>query len=289
MASVLLGDKTSQFPVAKQLTEYFKSRKVYKAFKEGEKENLALALTAAEDTKSASYPYYLLEALKSATGSSEETASVPEAVGSTAPEEEAQLAPLEGQNIPQNPQDRKSEIDAIKKKIDELKKMRSGMERQVSEQPKSGRTSPLMQSISQRESSGNPKAINKLGYLGEFQFGAKALEDLGLIKAGASKKGRNAKVLDNPENWTIEGGREAFLNDPALQRRAMAQYMKLNKSRLKSSGLLTPSTSPRKLNAMLSAAHLGGVGGVKSLLRGKDRRDAFGTRVSDYYGRGLRQ
>lgn len=280
MASVLLGDKTSQFPGVKQFNEYFKTLKVNKAFTEGEKEKLALALTAAEETKSASSPYYLLEALKSVTGETGENA--PEQETRRSSEEQEMQAPL-------TPQDRKSEIESIKNKIAELKKMRAEMQSQVSDEPKSVRKTSLMQTISERESSGNPKAVNKLGYLGEFQFGAKALEDLGLIKAGASKKGSNKKILDNPGNWTIEGGREAFLNNPELQRRAMAQYLKINKSRLMRQGLLNASTPPRQINALLSAAHLGGVGGVRSLLRGKDRKDAFGTRVSEYYKRGLRQ
>lgn len=276
MASVLMGDKFSKFPGIKDIGEYINTLRTSKAFTPGHKEKLALSLSAADQTKSNSAPYLLTEALKASLGEKEPNNPEPMENQSQQQSEESQTA-SESKN---------NEIEDIRKRLTELKKMRSEMQAQP--QPKTSRKSPLIKTLSERESSGNPKAVNKLGYSGEYQFGAKALEDLGLIKPGVSKKGSNAKVLANPENWTIEGGREAFLNDPELQRKSMARYMKLNKSRLKGAGLIKPSTSPQQLNAMLSAAHLGGVGGVKSLLSGKDRKDAFGSRLTEYYKRGLR-
>ena len=53
-------------------------------------------------------------------------------------------------------------------------------------------------------------------------------------------------------------------------------------------GLITEHTSSAEVNAMLAAAHLGGAGSVKALKEGKNRRDAYGTPVSEYYQMGLR-
>ncbi|MGA0828849.1 MAG: hypothetical protein ACO3PP_02545, partial [Flavobacteriaceae bacterium] len=53
-----------------------------------------------------------------------------------------------------------------------------------------------------------PLSVQTLGFLGKYQFGAAALEDMGLIKKGASKGGN--KVLNDPSNWNIPGGKEAF-------------------------------------------------------------------------------
>jgi len=271
MASVLMSDRFSKFPGVKDVGEYINALKTSKAFTPGQKEKLALSLSAAEQTKSNSAPYLLTEALKSSLGETGASTST------NLPEDGELPQELTPSNIA--PQNRQTEIEDIKKRLEELKKLKS--------EYGAKKESPLMKRISQRESGGNPKAKNKLGYLGQYQFGAKALEDVGLIKPGASK-GKNAKVLSNPENWTIEGGQEAFLNNPGLQKQAMSKLMLLNRSRLKGAGLIKPNTNPQAVNGMLSAAHLGGVGGVKALLRGSDRQDAFGTPVSEYYKRGYR-
>jgi hypothetical protein len=149
-----------------------------------------------------------------------------------------------------------------------------------------GANSNLMDMLRKRESSGNYRAENKLGFTGGYQFGAPALETIGYLKKGAGKLGN--KALNDPKNWTIPGGKEAFLSNPQLQDRAMQMLMASNKKSLTNMGYINEQTDPRRINAMLAAAHLSGPGGVKALLSGKNRRDAFGTPASEYFNMGMR-
>jgi hypothetical protein len=163
--------------------------------------------------------------------------------------------------------------------------MHEGFEK-LSFNPYEGPNNPLMEMLRQRESGGNYGAQNSLGYQGGYQFGAQALEDLGLLKPWTSRMGNAA--MNDPNNWTIPGGLDAFLSNPQLQDEAMRAYMEHNRRQLEQTGLINPDTSPEEVNAMLAAAHLGGIGGVKAMMRGQNRRDAYGTGVRDYYNMGLR-
>lgn len=151
---------------------------------------------------------------------------------------------------------------------------------------KFGEGSSLMDLLRQRESGGNYGAQNSLGYSGAYQFGAQALEDLGYLKPGTSKQGN--KALNNPENWTIQGGKEAFLNNKELQDEAFRKFTSLNERKLRNLGIVNENTDPQQLNAYLAAAHLAGPGGVQRLVRGQDRRDAYGTPASEYYKLGMK-
>jgi hypothetical protein len=151
---------------------------------------------------------------------------------------------------------------------------------------KFGQGSSLMDSLRQRESGGNYRAVNNLGYSGAYQFGAPALEDVGLLKKGASKAGN--KALHNPENWTIPGGREQFLSSRELQDQALNRLFSHNKKSLSRMGLIKEDTAPELINAMLAAAHLSGPGGVKKLMRGANPRDAYGTGAREYFNLGLK-
>jgi len=141
--------------------------------------------------------------------------------------------------------------------------------------------SSYAQTVGQRESGGDYKAVNTLGFLGKYQFGAAALEDMGLIKKGASKGGN--KVLNDPSNWTIEGGKEAFLNNAALQEQTMANYTKQNFRSLKRLGVINEETPPEKIAGYLASAHLVGPGGAAAMSRGEVRKDAYGTSAQSYF------
>lgn len=141
--------------------------------------------------------------------------------------------------------------------------------------------SSYAQTVGQRESGGDYKAVNTLGFLGKYQFGAAALEDMGLIKKGASKGGN--KVLNDSSNWTIEGGKEAFLNNAALQEQTMANYTKQNFRSLKRLGVVNEETPPEKVAGYLASAHLVGPGGAAALSRGEVRKDAYGTSAQSYF------
>jgi len=144
----------------------------------------------------------------------------------------------------------------------------------------------LMSLLKRRESGGNHKAVNTLGYSGAYQFGPQALEQVGLLKKGASKYGM--KALDNPELWNIPGGKQAFLENPEIQERAMKSLMDNNLQQLKKLGIVNSQTPQDVINGYLAAAHLGGVGGVKKLINGKEAKDAYGTSVRDYFNLGRR-
>jgi hypothetical protein len=147
-------------------------------------------------------------------------------------------------------------------------------------------TGDLMSRLRQRESGGDYGIRNKLGYSGAYQFGAPALETVGMLKPGTGRYGN--KALQNPENWTIPGGLEQYMSNPAIQDEAMRRLMNSNKQSLTNMGLINKNTSPQDINGMLAAAHLSGPGGVKKMMRGGNPRDAFGTGAREYYNLGRR-
>jgi len=140
------------------------------------------------------------------------------------------------------------------------------------------------QAIGQRESGGNYKAVNSLGYLGKYQFGAMALEDMGLVKSGVGRKGQ--KALDDSENWTIDGGKQAFLNNPQLQDSTMKKYTMQNRKALERLKVLNKDSSTEEVGGYLASAHLLGPGGARDLSQGKSGSDAYGTSASTYYALG---
>lgn len=134
------------------------------------------------------------------------------------------------------------------------------------------------QQIGQRESGGNYQAVNRIGYLGKYQFGAPALQDMGLVRSGTTMRG-----LDDPSNWTIEGGKQAFLNNPQLQEDTMVRYTNQNFRALNRLGVINNQSSNEQIAGFLAAAHLLGPGGARNLAQGRDGADAFGTSGSSYY------
>lgn len=134
------------------------------------------------------------------------------------------------------------------------------------------------QKIGEKESNGNYKAVNTLGYLGKYQFGAMALQDMGLVKKGTTLKG-----LDNTSNWNIEGGKQAFLNNPQLQEDTMARYTKQNFNTLNRIGVVNKNSSPQEVAGYLAASHLLGPGGARDLSKGKVSADAYGTSSASYF------
>jgi len=134
------------------------------------------------------------------------------------------------------------------------------------------------QKIGEKESGGNYKAINTLGYLGKYQFGAMALQDMGLVKKGTSLKG-----LDDPSNWNIQGGKQAFLNNTQLQEDTMVRYTKQNLATLNRIGVVNKDSSPQEIAGYLAASHLLGPGGAKQLSKGKSGTDAYGTSSASYF------
>jgi len=158
--------------------------------------------------------------------------------------------------------------------------------------------------ISMMESSNKHTVVNRNGFLGKYQFGAMSLVDIGLLKLENYRaltytmktKTRAAKImwrdgynltkfLDDPSNWNVDGGKQAFLNNTELQDKAMDTMLRINTKRLQQKGFDLSNQSFAK--SMLIASHFGGVGSAEKYAREhKDYRDDFGTSIAKYYKAG---
>lgn len=121
------------------------------------------------------------------------------------------------------------------------------------------------EAIAFKESRGNYKKVNRLGYLGKYQFGETTLHRI--------------RIFDT----------HTFLNDPKLQEEAFYALCSLNKWILIRD---IKRSVGKKINGVeitesgiLAAAHLAGAGNVKKYLRSNgelNAYDAFGTNVQQY-------
>ncbi len=116
-----------------------------------------------------------------------------------------------------------------------------------------------------KESQGNYKLVNSLGYMGKYQFGKQTLKTIGIHDSAA------------------------FLNSKKLQEKAFIALLKINKSVLKEeienySGKIISGVKVTE-SGILASAHLGGAGSVKKFLKsnGKQKcKDAYGSSVKSY-------
>lgn len=114
------------------------------------------------------------------------------------------------------------------------------------------------------ESGNDYKKVNRFGYMGRYQFGEQALEQVGL---DLSKK--------------------EFLNSPEVQELAMQRLLEFNDDTLDK---FITKYEGKKLHGVLvtrsgvlAAAHLGGPTNVKKWFRsGKDFKDGNGTSITKY-------
>lgn len=134
---------------------------------------------------------------------------------------------------------------------------------------------------------GNYGIENQFGYIGAYQFGAQALQAQGLIKPGVvtdySKLGAagHKALLDNPDNWTIPGGKQAYLSNKQLQDQAFDRLSEQNFNVLSKKGVITPDTPPDQIAGYGAASHLLGAGAVAN---GKlTKTDANGTSGAAYF------
>ncbi len=147
----------------------------------------------------------------------------------------------------------------------------------------------------QTESGGRVGAVNSYGFSGQYQFGADALAENGLVnmaklkaaKASAGKAwydgGYHKAFLANASNWDLQGGQAAFLANKALQDQKFVEYTNRNIQAGIRSGAIRANDDPAKIAAYAKAAHLKGAGGANKLfLHGADSRDAYGTSTASY-------
>ena len=150
-------------------------------------------------------------------------------------------------------------------------------------------------SVARTESGGKISAENQFGYIGKYQTGAEALADAGMVdknkldEAKAASKalgkdhwykggGQKAFLADNA-NWKIEGGKDRYMKDEALQDKVFADYTNKNFATAKKTGLITADDDAATQAGKLKAAHLLGVAGAKNM----DKKDANGTSGRKYF------
>ncbi|WP_020560537.1 hypothetical protein [Thiofilum flexile] len=153
-------------------------------------------------------------------------------------------------------------------------------------------TCRLRVALLRRESSGNyAHTGNWAGYIGGYQFGAAALNTVGLIRRdalmNAPKRVRQGlppehiNFLKDDSNWT-SGNYAYFLQTPALQDAAFIRLANTNvvagfRSRALNQG------NQERIAGYVAAAHLKGSSAANSwYLRGKDDHDGNGTKASTY-------
>ena len=163
-------------------------------------------------------------------------------------------------------------------------------------------TRALAANTAKTESGGKVDADNKQGYFGQYQFGAEALTESGLVngeKLAAAKKasgkdwykkrsasgevGGHEAFLRDKSNWNTEGGLDGFLQDKSLQDQAFVKYTNKNVAGGMRSGAISKDDSAEQIAGYSKAAHLKGVGGANKLFKnGIESTDGNGTSTKTY-------
>jgi hypothetical protein len=162
--------------------------------------------------------------------------------------------------------------------------------------------SEVKKAIAMMESGDKYNIVNRNGFMGKYQFGAMSLVDLGIINKEKYKaqtytmptKTRKAKVmwrngltlnsfLSDSSNWNIQSGKDGFLNSPELQEQTMNRVLNKNYTTLTNMGFDMRNLALAK--SLLMAAHFGGItSAINYANNGTEYKDAFGTKISKYYG-----
>ena len=122
----------------------------------------------------------------------------------------------------------------------------------------------FLNDLGNRESGGNYKAENSIGYIGKYQFGESMMDDLGYYdsKDGTIKN-------DWKGNWIGKNGiynKNDFLNNPEEQEKAIRKEMEILNKRIEKLGLDNFINTEHNgiyvtRSGLLAGAHLKGVGG----------------------------
>lgn len=135
----------------------------------------------------------------------------------------------------------------------------------------------VFDTLGQRESSGDYQAVNQFGYLGKYQFGGMALQDLGFKDSEGEWLGKDAI-----------NSKDDFLDDEVAQEQAIEDYFIIQEGYLESNGALDYiGTEFMGLiitkEGLLMASHLVGAGAVAQMLKsGEVPEDANGTKATEY-------
>lgn len=152
-----------------------------------------------------------------------------------------------------------------------------------------------------RESGGNPRAENDLGYLGYYQFGAPRVADLGVYTPGANEQlqGWSSTAKNAPGKWSgtfnIPGfpnvkTKADFLANPDAQEKVYEIHQAKITQEMKANGFdkYIGQTVGGVLitdEGIRNMMHLGGAGSTDLFFRSGgtiDRADKNGTKLSDY-------
>lgn len=154
--------------------------------------------------------------------------------------------------------------------------------------PTSEQISLLKKALAKRESNNNPKVVNSIGFVGLYQFGAAALEDLGYLKPGSWKAKKNSALKD-PSFFTGKDdirNLDNFLDSVSIQNKCMDNLLDINFKRLKRLKVDMGNMKTEEVCGLLAVAHLLGAGGARDFCNGKEGQDAYGTKASEYYNLG---
>lgn len=150
-----------------------------------------------------------------------------------------------------------------------------------------------------RESSNNPRVVNKLGYAGLYQFGAPRLATVGMYEPGTAENVSDPTSTGgwSGAKWTgtfkISGFPEVktlneFLNSPGAQKAAFTAHVAMMDREIAQRGLeqyigTRVGGVPITREGIYSMIHLGGAAGAQEALQGGgNARDSNGTSVLDY-------
>lgn len=153
--------------------------------------------------------------------------------------------------------------------------------------------SALIKLIKQREASNDhTQQSKKGGYVGWAQMGGATLVEIGLIKranfeklddlAKAGKTPAHKQFLNNPDNWTIKGGKQTFLNSPKMQHKAMLKMIALHIKYGLKSGAITRTSSQKRIAGYAMAAQFGHTKATNYYLYKQDSPDGNGVLTSTY-------
>lgn len=147
----------------------------------------------------------------------------------------------------------------------------------------------FLDDLAHRESSGDYQKVNKFGYIGKYQFGEAALEELGYYSRVKNGRWNHKNCWEGL--WTGKDGvssKQEFLDNPYVQDKAAKELFMKNWQYIKSAGLHTfvgRNIQGIKItqSGLIAGMHLKGLGGLTKFLREKNNvKDGFGTEITEY-------
>lgn len=127
-----------------------------------------------------------------------------------------------------------------------------------------------LDSIGNNESGNNPRAWNRYGYIGKYQFGYAARKSCGYDEV------KFRDFIRNPEIWSEQAQDSAMITLMSINEQHLRDVIhKYNGEQIKGYTITK--------SGILAAAHLAGAGGVKRYFAyGRNPKDAYGTSLEDY-------